>query len=57
MKLLSLAAAAEQCSVSNMTIRRMIKTGQLKHVRIGRCLRVVAEDVDKVVASRISVGQ
>jgi excisionase family DNA binding protein len=57
MKLLSLEEAATQLSVSTMSIRRWIKDGTLKHVRLGRCLRVVADDVDKVIKSRVQVGQ
>ena len=57
MKLLSLEEAATQLSVSTMSVRRWIKDGTLKHVRLGRCLRVVAADVDKVIKSRVQVGQ
>ena len=57
MKLLSLEEAAAQLSVSIMSVRRFIKNGTLKHVRLGRCLRVVADDVDKVIKSRVQVGQ
>ena len=57
MKLLSLEEAATQLSVSVMSVRRWIKDGTLKHVRLGRCLRVVADDVDKVIKSRVTVGQ
>ena len=57
MKLLSLEEAAAQLSVSTMSVRRWIASGDLKHVRLGRCLRVVAEDVDKVIRARIRVGQ
>jgi excisionase family DNA binding protein len=57
MKLLSLEEAAAQLSVSTMSVRRWIKDGTLKHVRLGRCLRVVADDVDKVIKSRVTVGQ
>jgi len=57
MKLLSLEEAATQLSVSTMSVRRWIKDGTLKHVRLGRCLRVVADDVDKVIRARVQVGQ
>jgi len=57
MKLLSLEEAASQLSVSTMSVRRWIKSGVLQHVRLGRCLRVVADDVDKVIRARVQVGQ
>ncbi len=57
MKLLSLEEAATQLSVSTMSVRRWIKDGTLKHVRLGRCLRVVADDVNRVIKSRVTVGQ
>jgi excisionase family DNA binding protein len=57
MKLLSLEEAASQLSVSTMSVRRWIKDGTLKHVRLGRCLRVVADDVDRVICARVQVGQ
>ena len=57
MKLLSLEEAATQLSVSTMSIRRWIKDGTLQHVRFGRCLRVVADDVNRVIKSRVTVGQ
>jgi excisionase family DNA binding protein len=57
MKLLSLEEAAAQLSVSTMSVRRWIKDGTLKHVRLGRCLRVLSADVNKVIKSRVTVGQ
>jgi excisionase family DNA binding protein len=57
MKLLSLEEAATQLSVSTMSVRRWIKDGTLQHVRLGRCLRVVADDVNRVIKSRVMVGQ
>ena len=57
MKLLSLEEAATQLSVSVMSIRRLVRDGTLKHVRLGRCLRLISEDVDRVLKSRVEVGQ
>ena len=57
MKLLSLEEAAAQLSVSVMSVRRWIKDGTLKHVRMARCLRLIAEDVDRVIKSRVKTGQ
>ena len=54
MKLLSLEEAASQLSVSTMSVRRWIKDGTLRHVRFGRCLRLIADDVDRVISNPAS---
>jgi excisionase family DNA binding protein len=38
--LLSVADAAKAMGVSTVTVRRMVRSGQLAHVRVGRALRV-----------------
>jgi excisionase family DNA binding protein len=39
--------------VSNMTVYRLINSGELPAVRIGRCFRLPAADVDRYVAERL----
>ena len=43
---LRIGAAARRLAVSPMTIRRLLASGQLKRVRVGRSVRVLAESVD-----------
>jgi excisionase family DNA binding protein len=42
---LKVARAAELASVSEDTLRSQIRLGHLRAVRIGRCLRVLDEDL------------
>jgi excisionase family DNA binding protein len=39
--------------VSNMTVYRLINSGELPAVRIGRSFRLPAADVDQYVAQRL----
>jgi excisionase family DNA binding protein len=39
--------------VSNMTVYRLINSGELPAVRIGRSFRLAAADVDQYVADRL----
>jgi excisionase family DNA binding protein len=39
--------------VSNMTVYRLINSGELPAVRIGRSFRLPAADVDRYVADRL----
>ena len=43
--LLTVAAAADVLNVSVKTVRRLIDRGDLRPLRIGRALRVSAEDL------------
>ncbi len=49
MKLLSISQAAHQLAVSEVSVRRWIRNGTLKHVRLARCLRVLQDDVNRVI--------
>jgi excisionase family DNA binding protein len=53
--LLSLSEAAERLAVSTRTLRRMIARGELVGFRVGRTVRVRAEDVQALV-QRIPTG-
>lgn len=44
-RLLTVREAADQLSLAERTIRRMIETGQLPAVRLGRNIRIRQEDV------------
>lgn len=47
-----MAEVARQLRVSNMTVYRLIKSGQLPAVRVGRGYRIRDEDVRKYLNER-----
>ena len=47
-----MAEVARQLRVSNMTVYRLIKAGQLPAVRVGRGYRIRDEDVRKYLNER-----
>ncbi|WP_238598610.1 helix-turn-helix domain-containing protein [Saccharothrix sp. ALI-22-I] len=49
---LSVGDAAARLSVSEATIRRAVRSGELAHVRIGRAVRVAVTDLDAYAAAR-----
>jgi excisionase family DNA binding protein len=49
---LTVQEVAELMRVSTMTVYRLIKSGELPAVRVGRSFRVRDEDVDAYLASR-----
>lgn len=48
----TVAEVARQLRVSNMTVYRLIKSGQLPAVRVGRGYRIRDEDVRKYLDER-----
>ena len=48
----TVAEVARQLRVSNMTVYRLIKSGQLPAVRVGRGYRIRDEDVRKYLNER-----
>ena len=46
-----MAEVAAQLRVSNMTVYRLIKAGDLPAVRVGKSYRVSEDDVDRYLAS------
>ena len=48
----TVAEVAGQLRVSNMTVYRLVQSGQLPAVRIGRSYRIHEEDVDRYLAAR-----
>lgn len=49
---LTVGEVARQLRVSNMTVYRLIKSGQLGAVRVGRGYRILEEDVRKYLQQR-----
>lgn len=47
---LSVAATAARLDVCELTVRRLIKSGQLRAVRVGRLVRVPIAEVERLVA-------
>lgn len=50
-RFLTVQEVADLMRVSSMTIYRLIKTGELPAVRVGRSYRVAERDVDTYLAS------
>ena len=51
-RLLTVAEVASAMRVSNMTIYRLIKSGQLGAVRVGKNYRIRESDVDRYLSDR-----
>ena len=49
-RLLSIAGVSEACNISKRSVWRLLASGELKPVRIGRAVRVRIADVDALVA-------
>ena len=47
---LTIPQAGEQLAVSRSTIRRLLSRGDLKQIKIGRAVRVLASSVDELAA-------
>lgn len=52
-QLLTLEDACERLQVSEATIRRLVKDGELRVVRIGRAIRVRPEDLDAFIRDHL----
>jgi excisionase family DNA binding protein len=50
--LLTVAEVANMMRVSNMTIYRLIKSGQLSAIRVGKNYRIRRTDVDRYLTER-----
>jgi excisionase family DNA binding protein len=56
-RLLTVAEVAGIMRVSNMTVYRLIKTGELAAVRVGKSYRIRESEVDRYLAERsVHVG-
>jgi excisionase family DNA binding protein len=51
-RFLTVAEVADQMRVSNMTVYRLIKAGELGAVRVGKSYRIAERDVDRYLAER-----
>lgn len=51
-KFLTVAEVASQMRVSNMTVYRLIKAGELGAVRVGKSYRIREDDIDRYLAAR-----
>ncbi len=51
-KFLTVAEVAEVLRVSNMTVYRLITSGELPAVRVGKSYRLREDDVDKYLGDR-----
>jgi len=51
-RLLTVGEVANAMRVSNMTVYRMIKAGQLAAIRVGKNYRIRESDVDKYLSER-----
>lgn len=49
-RLLTVAAIAERLDVCERTVRRLIQSGRLGSLRVGRCLRISEEDLQTYMA-------
>ncbi|MGH2768837.1 MAG: helix-turn-helix domain-containing protein [Actinomycetota bacterium] len=54
-QLLTVSEVAALVRVSNMTVYRLIKSGQLPAIRVGKNYRIRESDMDRYLAER-SVG-
>jgi excisionase family DNA binding protein len=54
--LLSVRDAADALSVSERTVRRMIATGELSVVRLGRSVRIRQLDLDALIGRQLHAG-
>ena len=50
----TVAEVASQLRVSSMTVYRLVQSGQLPAVRVGRSYRIRADDVDRFLGTRFT---
>lgn len=50
--LLTVSEVADLMRVSNMTVYRLIKSGQLKAIRVGKNYRIRESEVDRYLSDR-----
>lgn len=56
-RLLTLDDVCDRLQVSDATIRRLVRDGDLKVVRIGRAVRVRPEDLDAFIQDRLTATE
>jgi len=52
-RFLTVAEVAQQMRVSNMTVYRILHSGELPAIRVGRSFRVPAEALEKYLATNV----
>ena len=52
--LLTIPNVAEICRVSERTVRRWIKAGELPAIRLGRQWRIVRKDLERIISDNQS---
>jgi len=55
-KLLRLTEVAERLDVSMPTVRRLVKDGRIKSIRVGRVIRVRPIDLESYIQTSIKVA-
>ena len=51
-RFLTVAEVAAQLRVSNMTVYRLIKAGELGALRVGKSYRIREDDIDRYLAAQ-----
>jgi excisionase family DNA binding protein len=51
-RFVTVGEVADQLRVSNMTVYRLVQSGQLAAVRVGRSYRIREDDVDRFLAGQ-----
>ncbi|MGH9047284.1 MAG: helix-turn-helix domain-containing protein [Acidimicrobiales bacterium] len=52
-RLLTVNEVATALRVSNMTVYRLVSAGELPAVRVGRCVRLRADEVERYLCGRL----
>jgi excisionase family DNA binding protein len=52
-RFLTVSEVAVALRVSNMTVYRLVSAGELPAVRVGRCVRLQADDVEAYLSVRL----
>jgi excisionase family DNA binding protein len=55
-RLLSIEAGADRIGVSTFTVRRLMKAGAIKFVRVGRRILIPQAEVERIVADGCGMG-
>lgn len=56
-EILTVKEAAQYLKLSVVTIRRLIKKGEIPHFKIGDAVRIDKQDLDKYLESKKKIGQ
>lgn len=56
-RLLTVREVADAMRVSHMTVYRLIRSGQLRAVRVGRVFRIRESEIDRYLSARVVQGE